>query len=1109
MSRMRWWKQRRHAEESPDPVSALAFPERVTSREYYGALLGMRFETDAASAEHYLSDGWREGVLPHPFLDRPMARSSMDEAVRLRNELREFGTVAEARPRLGALVGIADLSEMREAGKTSLIGSTADFLAASAAERDALLVRGGMTWGELRALLADSSHVVPRIEAAGFFDLEHYGRARPFLSWRAALDDYLVSGENDGLTPNWAFEPEWHAAHDRSQQRGPRAFNQLFQYVLGGEHSTTSPAHSDGRSLGDLLEAEDDESVFPEGEEQISLGSMREAASTDASFEAEPRQGRRVAFRGGAPLDVAVIVDGRHLVSPAHVEELRELTEVQDAGTAAVFVVTDADDGHEPPLSVQLDGQRVSFRSSGLGTPFGATAAALVEENGFPAWTLWRPGQRWKPNGLIDMTRALEANPQASAAAAYTPHAPQQWGSLSSALWHSRLDAAGIVFRTDRIAPDARWDYGLNADAVARLAIAGDGMVIEGDRFWARAYDANVHANRAGANLARKNHMPEIECTLPDGLRATVVIPTYQDWRMTLEAVRAVLASQDVGVIVVDNGSRRAVGAILGQAFAADSRVQLVRLPRNTDFAVASDLGARVAKSDAVVFLNNDTLVQEAWLDVLLSVLPSAAAAQPMLLFADRTVQSAGTVFAGGLSMPRHLFSGFHLDDVPVELGDYNFSALTAACLAVRRFDYLEAGGFDAEYVNGMEDIDLCLRLKQQTGSPLRLAMGARVVHLESKTEGRFAHVTPNRHRFAQRWRHELLTELDDRHVLDGTGLRVADVRWLPKQTADLREPEWRIERAAVRVVEHPPRLRWAIKFSSPGTIGGDLWGDSFFAADLAAALRRLGQQVLLDRTSSWERPESSGWDDITLTLRGLQRYTPQPGATNLLWVISHPDRVTIDELSAGWDRVYSAGRVWAKEQAALSRVEVLPLLQATDSTRFRNEGNARVRRGVLFVGRTRGERRPIVLDASEVTSELSVYGDDGWERYLDSRHIRGASIPNTLLPQAYSGARVVLNDHWDDMRRGGFLSNRLFDAAATGARIVSDDVAGLHEIFGDQVRTYSSADELKALLAADSTQWPGDDEMATMASRVASVHSFDARARTLLDDVLRTRRVG
>ena len=60
------------------------------------------------------------------------------------------------------------------------------------------------------------------------------------------------------------------------------------------------------------------------------------------------------------------------------------------------------------------------------------------------------------------------------------------------------------------------------------------------------------------------------------------------------------------------------------------------------------------------------------------------------------------------------------------------------------------------------------------------------------------------------------------------------------------------------------------------------------------------------------------------------------------------------------------------------------------------------------------------------------------------------------------SDAKILLNDHWDDMRENGIISNRIFDALAVGAFIISDDIPEIHELFGDNVVTYHGREDLK-----------------------------------------------
>ena len=102
-----------------------------------------------------------------------------------------------------------------------------------------------------------------------------------------------------------------------------------------------------------------------------------------------------------------------------------------------------------------------------------------------------------------------------------------------------------------------------------------------------------------------------------------------------------------------------------------------------------------------------------------------------------------------------------------------------------------------------------------------------------------------------------------------------------------------------------------------------------------------------------------------------------------------------------------------------------------------------------------------------------------------------------------------MLNDHWREMASDGFLSNRLFDAIASGSRVISDEAAGLHEVFGDAVVTYSSPEQLRELLHA-----PLDDVFESRqtrldnAARIARDHGFDARATELITAALEIREV-
>ena len=293
-------------------------------------------------------------------------------------------------------------------------------------------------------------------------------------------------------------------------------------------------------------------------------------------------------------------------------------------------------------------------------------------------------------------------------------------------------------------------------------------------------------------------------------------------------------------------------------------------------------------------------------------------------------------------------------------------------------------------------------------------------------------------------------------------------------------------------------QLSWSLKIAAPPGPEGDGWGDVHFADELAAALARLGQRVRVDRRDTHVRADDAT-DDVTLVVRGLDRVPPNPASVNLLWVISHPDDVADTELRS-FDAVFAAGPAWAETASRRAGVVVRTLLQATDPTVFHPVPAEGPDAGhVVFVGSTRGTERAVVRDAVALGTDLRVHGP-GWADLLPAGLLGAESLDRRAVARAYSSARVVLNDHWPDMAAGGFVSNRVFDVLAAGGVVVTDPVAGLANVL--DVPTLAVArdrDDLAALLERG-RPWPTATERTAIAARVAAAHSFDARARVLLD---------
>jgi hypothetical protein len=306
-----------------------------------------------------------------------------------------------------------------------------------------------------------------------------------------------------------------------------------------------------------------------------------------------------------------------------------------------------------------------------------------------------------------------------------------------------------------------------------------------------------------------------------------------------------------------------------------------------------------------------------------------------------------------------------------------------------------------------------------------------------------------------------------------------------------------------VQVAESPPRLRWAIKSPHPVGTAGLAWGDLHFARSLAEALERQGQFAVVDPLDAWYR-ESGRDDDVAIVLRGLHRFTPRAGQPAALWVISHPELVSDDEL-ADFPLVLAASESWAHAHSVMGRT-VQPLLQCTDAHLFRPDVGLRGGgASLLFVGNTRSARRPIVEAAVEARLPLKVVGS-GWAGRLPSDALLTERVDNADLPALYRSADVVLNDHWPQMARAGFLSNRLFDLTAVGVAWVSDPATGIDAVFPDVARVAGNAAQLRQIIEGAPQSLPDEQTLLRASERIRIEHSFDARASALIEHMARAR---
>ncbi len=255
---------------------------------------------------------------------------------------------------------------------------------------------------------------------------------------------------------------------------------------------------------------------------------------------------------------------------------------------------------------------------------------------------------------------------------------------------------------------------------------------------------------------------------------------------------------------------------------------------------------------------------------------------------------------------------------------------------------------------------------------------------------------------------------------------------------------------------------RVSIAAAVPQRVEAESWGDFHFARGLQRQFRARGYPTTIELMPDSDRAKG-GRADLRLHLFGLSDLRLRPGQLNLLWVISHPERVS-EDLAEPYDAVFVASRRVAERLQSSSTKPARVLMQATDPDRFFPDRSG-PRHQLLFVGNSRKVRRQIVDDVTALGHEPAIYGRDWTPDLVDPGFVRGELIENRELRRWYSSADVVLNDHWPEMRTEGFISNRIYDALACSACVVSDHVDGLDQEFDGAVTTYETRDELASRL--------------------------------------------
>lgn len=223
----------------------------------------------------------------------------------------------------------------------------------------------------------------------------------------------------------------------------------------------------------------------------------------------------------------------------------------------------------------------------------------------------------------------------------------------------------------------------------------------------------------------------------------SVIIPN-KDEKETLKAcidsIREKTEYPNYEIIIVENNSTTDEIFQYYKELSQDPRIRLLRWKKEFNYSAINNYGVCHANGEYLLFLNNDvTVITPGWIKELLGVCqrPEVGAAGVKLIYPDNTIQHAGCVIGlGGIAghmfvdMPANRTGYFHKASILQDM-----SAVTAACMMMKRTAFEEAGGFTEKLSVAFNDVDLCLKVRKNH-KLIVYDPYVQLYHMESKTRG-------------------------------------------------------------------------------------------------------------------------------------------------------------------------------------------------------------------------------------------------------------------------------------------------------------------------------------------------------------------------------------
>ena len=225
--------------------------------------------------------------------------------------------------------------------------------------------------------------------------------------------------------------------------------------------------------------------------------------------------------------------------------------------------------------------------------------------------------------------------------------------------------------------------------------------------------------------------------------KVSIIIPTRDKVEILSKCISSILEKTTYPhyeIIIVDNQSKEESTFRYFKKIKKDPRIRIISFNHPFNFSAINNFAAKEAEGEVLLFLNNDIeVINSDWLASMLEHCQrkEVGAVGAKLYYPNNTIQHGGVILGlGGVAGHSHKYFPRDSDGYMKRLKIVqNLSAVTAACMMMRKEVFLEVNGFDENLKVAFNDVDLCLRIREK-GYLVVYTPYAKLYHYESLTRG-------------------------------------------------------------------------------------------------------------------------------------------------------------------------------------------------------------------------------------------------------------------------------------------------------------------------------------------------------------------------------------